>query len=311
MAAWTLGASAAPIEYLSLTNSFALSGYRQEYSSLDGLTLLDHTTPGSSITVAGSANRNLPGQTAVSITEIGTVPNGSSTTSNAALARGDLSTGELGVRASSFNLTGATGNRGQASAAMRDEITFTNTTGSAQLIDVFYSLNGIMDLPGTFSSAHLGFRFCFGANCALASNTILTNALNYDFTYQSAYLPDGNYLTLPTAGWNSVSFTPGSSPGLNTFHGVYVVPDGSSTIDLYSRLLLDCGFDGDCDYFGSGTLGLTLRTGVTFTSNSGVLLSATTSDPGGTVPEPGSLALALAGAATAWLGRHRRRGPPR
>jgi hypothetical protein len=302
MAAWAIGALAAPIEYLKLTNDFALSGITQTYSSLVGLTQVDHRTPGSSVTLSGSANSTLIGQTAVSIGETGTVPNGSNTTSNAAFARGDLSTGELGVLASSFNLTGMTGNRGQAQAAMRDEITFSNITGSAQLIDVFYSLDGAMDLPGTFSAAHLGFRFCFGAHCALASNTILSNAVDYHFTYQSAFLPDGNYLTLPTDGWDSVSFDPGLSFGLNTFHGVYVVPEGSSTIDLYSRLLLDCGFDGVCDYSGTGKLSLDLPAGVSFTSASGVLLSAVPV-PGGAVPEPGSLALALLGVASAWFVR--------
>ncbi len=267
-----IDAPAATVEYVKLNTGFALGPF-QNYSSNTGLTIAG-TGPNFTVNFGGSANRNLTGQTAVSVSQTGSIGNGGSTTSDAAIGRVDLSTGELGVLGSSTNLTGVTGNRGQATAAMRDVVTLLNATGSTQSIDVYFSVNGAMNLPAGNSWATLRFRFCLGANCALQSNTLLSQGLEYLYTHNSSLLPDGNYLTMPTTGWNSVSFAPGTGPLSNVFHGVYAVPAGTRTVDLYASVAVDCGFNGLCDYQSGAKLKMVLPAGVSLTSDSGVLLSS-------------------------------------
>jgi hypothetical protein len=186
---------------------------------------------------------------------------------------------------------------------MRDLVTFNNTTGSAVPIDVFFSMDGMMDI-GDPGRGFVSLRFCLGAACELAGNSILSNVLDYYFTFHTAFNADGHYLTMPTTGWVSTSFEPGNDPENAVFHGQYLVPNGTSTAALFAQMQLSCGINTVCDYTNTGALSFGLpAAGVTFGSQSGVLLSA--SGPG-VVPEPATYTLMAMGFAVFAIIRRRR-----
>jgi hypothetical protein len=250
--------------------------------------------PPSSITQSHSPNVGLLDQTAACVGVDGILVNGSQTYQATSLASADLATGKLGVLGGSTMISGpgtAVNGFGSASATMRDVVTFTNATGAAVPIDVYYTLQGsIINGPGGSIAETL--RFCLGVACALAGNTLIGPVFEYMFFENSSFLPDGNYVTMPTSGWVSTSFTPGNDPTNGVFHGVYLVPDGESTVDLFARLTIDCRFNTLCDFSQSGTLALSLSPGVTMSSASGVLLLA----PPTAIPEPSTSAMLAFGA---------------
>jgi len=99
----------------------------------------------------------------------------------------------------------------------------------------------------------------------------------------------------------STTFTPGNDPTFGVFHGVYLVAAGESTVDLFSRLTIDCRFDAACDFSHTGTLAFGLAPGVSFTSASSVLLQTTAT------PEPGTLGMLAGGMALLGVFARRRR----
>jgi hypothetical protein len=290
---------AAPIEFVRVAGTIAGGigggGNTLTYSSLTGLTSQGTALPPSSITQTYSPNATLLNQTAAWVAVEGTLVNGGQTYDPTALASADLSTGKLGVLGGASMISGsgtAVNGLGSASATMRDEVTFMNTTGATVPIDVYYTLAGSI-ISGTGGSIGETLRFCLGPACALAGNSLIDPTFEYMFFENSAFLPDGNYVRMPISGWQSTTFTPGNDPTSGVFHGVYLLPAGESTVDLFARMTIDCRFNALCDFSHTGTLAFNLSPGITFTSASGVLLQASGPSP---VPEPGSLAMLALGA---------------
>ena len=298
--AWASSAQAVPIDYVNVSGTIGGAigggGHTVTYSSVNGLTQSGIVNPPSTMSQEVSPNTNTTGQTSASVSVSGTLVNGSQTYQTNGAASADLATGKIGVLGASQMIGGSgtpVNGLSVGSSTIRDEIAFSNANGVATPIDVFFTLSGT-ELVGPNGGVTEHVRFCLGAACSLAGNSLISNALDYVFTHNSSLLPDGNYVTLPTTGWASVSFTPGNDPTSELFHGVYIVPTGVSSVDLFAWLSVDCRFDAACDLSHTGELAINLAPGVTFNSSSSVLLTSTGN--GETVPEPASGVLFGAGA---------------
>jgi hypothetical protein len=113
------------------------------------------------------------------------------------------------------------------------------------------------------------------------------------FRFQDNFLlglPADPFITEPTTGWVSSSFTQSINADSGTFHGVFAVPAGISTDSLNAYFDLGC-FQATCDFTHTGVLSFGGLNGVSFTSGSGVLLTQS----GAAVPEPGGWILMMAG----------------
>ena len=102
---------------------------------------------------------------------------------------------------------------------------------------------------------------------------------------------------VPPSGWDSYQFTNESVTGFD-FSGLLTVSDGQKA-GFFENLSLDCSNGAVCDFSNTSRFSLSLPSNVSFTSDSGVLLTAPTT----ATPEPGTIALilpTLAAAAFAW-----------
>jgi hypothetical protein len=147
---------------------------------------------------------------------------------------------------------------------------------------------GLVNSSNAFSGASVSADLRFGA--AFAS-----------VAYQRA---NGDTISPPFSilnqgGWVSGSWAPGSSPSLSIFNGVYALVGATPTLDVRGALDTFANSVASATYSNTAAFQMSLPTGVSYSSASGVFLSA--------VPEPGSWALMLAGVGgLLTLARHRR-----
>lgn len=90
------------------------------------------------------------------------------------------------------------------------------------------------------------------------------------------------------------------------YEATYELLGGSQDIDVASRLYLVVE-NASLNYMNTGKLSLITPSTVSFTSRSGTFLSAVTTDPGNSVPEPASIALMLAALGAAGAASRARR----
>ena len=205
-----------------------------------------------------------------------------------ATANANLATGKVGLTASAANFAGA-----DSSARLVDTLHFTiagATASTITYVPVSFSFAGTLTAPvdATHSSAELTWGFYFG------------NASTYEYgDYGAGYFAPPNYPTFAfpeavpgrTAGWQSYSFA-SYTPTDTRFSGLYAITGTTADIPIDFRLALTAS-NVALDYLDTGNLAIGHVAGVSYTSDSGVFLSAAGTVGG--VPEPASWVMLVAG----------------
>lgn len=274
------------------------------YDSVTGLSqhigscfIAPTTNVGPCATLTSTPATNTPGLTAASvgINATGYDPDNGVSGFAAASAYANLASGMVGVLASGLPCSPVTplcGDSGNAIAELQDGLTFVNTTGSVQDITMSWSFDGIFSSNATSPadpSETITSLFCFsqGTGCFGNAGTIPHGPIStslFEMVDSNGTVTN----TSPSTGWVSTSVIDGVNGASETFEGVFAVPTGTSSESLNAYLNIGCEMS-TCDFSHTGAFSIgALPGGVSFTSSSGVLLSAT-------APEPGSWLLALAG----------------
>ncbi len=187
---------------------------------------------------------------------------------------------------------------GQGLAGFDDVVTFTQagaSVGDPIEVGVTFTLHGVfLNMNGPASTGIVDASVSFSelsssASATLDANTIVTSSSN-----------GGPAVDQYTDGdWLSALFSPTNDPLNSVFTGEMVVGDGIP-VDLTMYLNVACSYDTLCDYGSTAFLRFNLPEGVSFTSDSGVLLSHP-------IPEPAPIALVLTGLAGMAILRRRRK----
>jgi hypothetical protein len=199
------------------------------------------------------------------------------TVTGSAYAAADLSSGSVHAAASgSSTIINGPFGVGATLAQLSDTLTFTILgAGPTTVTDitVTYTLDGT-DSYVAFAQYNQADSLFFGAASASFSSD-----------------------TAPT--WASANFI-SSSPNDGVFQGVYALVGATVVVPLTLSLVVDCEDGCSADFSNTGLIGLSLPSNVSFTSASGVFLTAST-------PEPSSWAMMLIGGAGVMIGLARRR----
>ena len=221
-----------------------------------------------------------------------------------AAASADLATGQLHLFATAEYSAGDAGAGAIAAATLNDTLHFTvagANAGTVTLIPVSFAFDG-MFTPGRplGPSATLYYNFIFG------------NARAYEFgDYGAGYYNGTSYPTFSfpapqgqTSGWQSASFT-SYDPQNTRFSGIYAITGASADIPISFGLQIIAGNNVTLDYSHAGSVSIGHVDGVSYTSDSGVFLTAAPAVGG--VPEPVSWAMLVVGfAAVGTMARRRR-----
>lgn len=220
-----------------------------------------------------------------------------------ATASADLATGQVHLFATAEYSAGDAGASAIAAATLNDTLHFTVAGASAStvtLIPVSFAFDGKFTPGRPLSpSATLYYNFGFG------------NARAYEFgDYGAGYYNGTSYPTFSfpaaqglTSGWQSASFT-SYDPQNTRFSGIYAITGASADIPIAFGLRIIAGNNVTLDYSHTGSVSIGRVDGVSYTSDSGVFLTAS---PVGGVPEPVSWVMLVVGfAAVGTMARRRR-----
>jgi hypothetical protein len=196
-------------------------------------------------------------------------------------AYANLASGKLGVMGSAGGYYSEAMLQAQFSDVLHFSITGANVNTITD-ISVTYTVDGSM-LESDFGNAALSSALDFGS---------ATEGAKIGDMLSGGICSTGPcvYSQLST-GWVSASFSP-SSPGLVEFQGIYALTGSSGDIPIFATLSLNSAVTGTTgsandDYSNTAAIMLSLPPGVSYTSDSGVFLSQTSS-----APEPATLFLA-------------------
>lgn len=299
---------ASSISYVTTESTIFSGGVQNNYDSVTGLSQHIGTcyAEGSTNVVPCASISSTPATNTLGLTSASVaITNGQSydpqngvTGYADSSAYANLATGKVGVYAAGLTCSPQTplcSDDGVGVAEIQDALTFTNTTGAIQDITLAWSFDGSISPNDAEANSTFLSLFCFGAGstCVGNANAGIHNPNSESlFNFQDA---DGVVTnTQPSEGWVSTSIIPGGNGTSETFEGTFAIPTGVSTDSLNAYLEASC-LMATCDFSNTGQFSIGgLPGGVSFTSSSGVLLTAAT-------PEPNSWMLCLAAIAAAVL----------
>ncbi len=216
---------------------------------------------------------------------------------NHALASASLDQGIVRARADGgLGLVGIISRNTFANAEMHDGVTFHISDNAVDaLVGVHVHLDGIESGAGLgVGGYNASMPFSFGGSFQYISQIINNGNQGYTF--------NGN-ANFPPSGWDSYTITNDSLFGFD-FNGMIRVTNGLR--DPFNMgLQLNCYDNTSCDFSHTASVTLTLPSDVTFTSDSGVFLTARSTSGG--VPEPATWAIMLVGFAGVGSALRRRR----
>ena len=222
------------------------------------------------------------GLTTATLASVGSNIGAGGHATGAASATADLAGGILRASTSSaanipYQGTGPVSTRVLTTSFMKDYVTF--SVASAQGADVVFTthLDGSYALNDPiYGAANAKLIFSFGG------------ASEYDILADSAGV--SAYAGGVQPGFTAYSFSNKTATGFD-FTGTLHVSN-NQRLEMYTGLYLDCSYSM-CDFGHTARVGLEVPNGVSFTSDSGVFLTAANGVPA--VPEPATWALMLAG----------------
>lgn len=212
-----------------------------------------------------------------------------------ASARADLATGQLGVAATGTQRTrfgdSGDGVAGSASASFGDGLNFFVAGASATTstnVGVTIALDGSFVVTSPYTGSSLRNQLTFG---------------------NAAFSTDDGFGIVPNAhtasGWVSYLFSPDTAGNI-VFTGVYALTGASQHVDFFESLFTHSGNGETTDFNRTSRFTLNLPTNVSYTSDSGVFLTATNVPSG--VPEPSIWLMMIGGFALIGISLRRRRG---
>ncbi len=247
-------ASAAAQPYYVKTNAVSNIAGGSGTATYNGTTASTASFPGSgSITITNAANT--PNLTQAAGNVVFTYPVTGGTVTATAYASANLASGTLGAQGNGNVIGGTVSNEG-LTTSMKDTLTFNipgATNSTITNIGVSFQVTG--------SAAATGAAYAFERTSGMGvGNALITEGYNTS----DNIIEEGGWVSMDIASLTE---------NLVTFNGVYALTGPNPSVPISLLLNIQCQ-SGDCDFRHAGAaFTMTLPSGVTYTSASGVFLT--------------------------------------